>query len=131
MTEIPFQTLYAVHFTARSSSMTATIATARAAHDRFRHSRRFRTPLPSEPAHRSLGAIVFEADGQSRDHWIAAPHAAHQFAWTDSRRTDRGACGQCDGPELWRQTGRLGIAAGDRQPGDRFHRYGASRTMAH
>src|SRR5258708_4765983 len=46
------------------------------ANERHCDPRWFQAPLPAEPAHRSLGAIVFKADGQSRDRWLrlAKPH---------------------------------------------------------
>jgi uncharacterized protein (TIGR00369 family) len=51
---------------------------SRPAHEQHCYPRWFRAPLPAEPVHRSLGAIVFKANGQSRDRRVGqAAYQAH------------------------------------------------------
>ena len=57
-------------------------------YDNTSYPRRFRAPLPAEPAHRSLGAIIFKAHRQSRDHRVEVGQAPYQCPRADSRRVD-------------------------------------------
>mgnify|MGYP003694140959 CR=1 FL=1 len=58
----------------------------------------FEASLPQEPAHRSLGAALFEADGQGRDHRAAGWQKPHTNGnGPDPRRADRRARRQRDG----------------------------------
>ena len=52
---------------------------AKAAYEQHCDTRWFRAPLSAEPAHRSLGAIVFKADGKSRDRRVTIGRAAYQW----------------------------------------------------
>ena len=85
---------------AASQSAKSAQSSAHDCYDRHQYSRWFRAPLPAEPAHRSLGAAVFEADGQSRDRRLAVGQAAHQCARANSRRADCNARRQRDGRRI-------------------------------
>src|SRR5436853_4467572 len=67
------------------------------AHEQHGDPRWFRAPLPAEPAQRSLGAAVFEADGQSRDRRVTVSQAAYQCPRANSRRSHCDARRQRDG----------------------------------